>query len=166
VATRHEHRARSALYHSALEVHLGSERWVIEMTPVRSGDVSSRGVVQEGPVGSRMLGRSALFRYEVRCWRDGVIPDLAEAVGGPLLIGEEPFRACELLGLVPQVPALTWGRDELQAGEMWNSNSLSAWLLSQTGHDLSTTCPPVGGRAPGWRAGLALSADQSGRPRG
>ena len=32
----------------------------------------------------RPLGRWRLFRYEVRCWADGVIPDAAEAVDSPV----------------------------------------------------------------------------------
>ena len=34
LVARHEHRAVRDLYHSALEVHIGAERFVIEMTPV------------------------------------------------------------------------------------------------------------------------------------
>jgi len=47
----------------------------VEMAPVWTtrGD---RGVVSEGPVGAAFLGRSRLFRYEVRCWHGGSIPDL------------------------------------------------------------------------------------------
>jgi hypothetical protein len=30
------------------------------------------------------LGRFRFFRYEIRSWRDGIIPDLAEAVESPL----------------------------------------------------------------------------------
>ena len=39
---------------------------------------------------------------------------------------------------------------------MWNSNSLTSWLLARTGHDMTTIRPPNGGRAPGWHAGLVL----------
>ena len=61
-----------------------------------------------------------------------------------------------MLALVPLVPAVTWGRDELRTGEMWNSNSLVSWLLARSGHDLTAVRPP--GRAPGWQAGLAVAA--------
>ena len=76
-------RSRCDLFHSALEVCMGGVTTVIEMAPVwiQHGD---RGVVSEGPVGARFLGRSRLFRYEVRCWRAGSIPDVAAAVSGPL----------------------------------------------------------------------------------
>jgi hypothetical protein len=40
------------------------------------------------------------------------------------------------------VVALTWGRDELGLCEMWNSNSIIAWLLLRSGHDLRHTRPP------------------------
>ena len=62
-----------------------------------------------------------------------------------------------LLRLVPQVPALTWGRDETEVGDMWNSNSLTSWLLASSGHDPTSVVPPDGGRAPGWQAGLVLA---------
>jgi hypothetical protein len=57
---------------------------------------------------------------------------------------------------VPSVPT-PWGRDELRAGEMWNSNSVVAWLIAQTGLDVDAIQPPVGGRAPGWNAGLVVA---------
>jgi hypothetical protein len=160
LVARHEHRAVCDLYHSALEAHIGADRFVIEMTPVCGGAATDRGVVLEGPVGSRPLGRSARFRYEVRCWHNGVIPDLEEAVGGGVRVGQDLVRARKLLELVPQVPALTWGRDELHTGEMWNSNSLTAWLLARSDHEVSGFGPPANGRAPGWRAGLVVAASQ------
>jgi hypothetical protein len=157
VARRHHRRALD-LYHSALEVQLGVERFVIEMTPVWADPQPDRGVVIEGAVGSRLLGRSRLFRYEVRCWRDGVIPDVAEAVGAPLVVGVDADLAQRLLDLVGQVPALTWGRDEMRTGDMWNSNSLVSWLLASSGHEVLSIDPPDGGLAPGWWAGLVLAA--------
>jgi hypothetical protein len=161
---RREHRAVRDLYHSALEVRLGGERFVVEMTPAWGAAVADRGVVREGPVGAPVLGRFALFRYEVRRWRDGVIPDLAEAAGDPHRVSQDPARARRLLALVPQVPALTWGRDEWRTGEMWNSNSLVAWLLASSGHELDRVRPPPRGRAPGWRAGLVVATRQQRQP--
>jgi hypothetical protein len=159
VAARLEHRDRSDLYHSALEVRVSSERFVIEQAPSWR-DGSERGVVAEGPVASRAASRLSLFRYEVRCWRDGAIPDIAEAVESPRRLSENPDRAQRVLELVPQVPALVWGRDELRAGEMWNSNSVISWLLSRSGVDVESIQPPPGGRAPGWKAGLVLASRQ------
>jgi len=55
--SRLEHRAAQDLYHSALEVRVGKKSYVIEMTPVWVGEAGDRGVVREGPVGLRWLGR-------------------------------------------------------------------------------------------------------------
>jgi hypothetical protein len=126
------------------------------MTPAWSRVAEDRGVVATGPVGLRWLGLSPWFRYEVRRWRDGVIPDADEAVGGPVPVPTDPDRAVRLLALAPLVPTLTWGRDELGLGEMWNSNSMVAWLLGGSDHDLHALAPPPGGRAPGWDAGVRL----------
>jgi hypothetical protein len=152
-----EHRPRCDLYHSALEVRVPEGRFVIEQAPVIKRDVSDRGVVAEGPVGARWAGRSRLFRYEVRRWRDGFIPDADEAVASPVRLSRDPDAARRILDLVPRVPIATWGRDELATGEMWNSNSIVAWLLAQAGLATESIQPPPGGRAPGWRAGLVLA---------
>ena len=157
VAARRQHRSPCELYHSALEVRSGTDRFVIEMTPAWTREQPERGVVLEGPVGARWLGTSVLFRYEVRRWRNGVIPDLAQAVGRPRKVTTDRARAELLLRLVPQVPAFTWGRDETGVGDMWNSNSLTSWLLASSGHDPTSMVPPNGGRAPGWQAGLAVA---------
>ncbi|MGA8247815.1 MAG: hypothetical protein WB797_13005, partial [Nocardioides sp.] len=146
-----------ALFHAALEVSHRGRRHVIEMAPVWSERTPDRGVQVEGPVGLRPLGALRAFRYEVRCWRDGRIPDRDEAVDSPRRVSEDPERAEHVLELVRRVPAYTWGRDELRCGDMWNSNSLVAWLLASTGEDGATVQPPAGGRAPGWQAGLALA---------
>jgi hypothetical protein len=99
-----------------------------------------------------------LFRYEVHCWRDGVIPDIGEAVESPQQLTGDADRARQLLALTAQVPAPVWGRDELGAGEMWNSNSVTAWLIARSGLLTDSLHAPQGGRAPGWRAGLAVAA--------
>jgi hypothetical protein len=154
---RHQRRPARDLYHSALQVRLGAQRFVIEMAPVLGGRIADRGVVREGPVGSRLLGRSPLFRYEIRRWHDGTIPDLTAAVAGPHVVSADAAQAREVLRLAPLVPALVWGRDESRTGEMWNSNSLTAWLLAGSGHRMETIGPPAHGRAPGWQAGLAVA---------
>ncbi|HEX7246838.1 MAG TPA: hypothetical protein VF351_01925 [Actinomycetota bacterium] len=158
LAARYERREPCDLYHSALTVNLGDERFVIEMTPAWGNGHNDRGVVSRGPVGHRWLGRSRAFRYEVRRWRNGRIPDVSEAVASPQRVSADAARAQQLLGLVPSVPALTWGRDELHTGDMWNSNSLISWLLATSGHRLDLVEMPRNGRAPGWAAGLAVAA--------
>jgi hypothetical protein len=146
------------LYHSALEVRLNGDRFVIEMAPIWSSRQPDRGVVGEGAVGLPWLGRSQLFRYEVRRWLGGTIPDIGEAVASPRRLSTDPGRVARLLDLVPAVPMVTWGRDELGAGEMWNSNSMIAWLLAHSGHRTDLIDLPPRGRAPGWSAGLAVAA--------
>jgi hypothetical protein len=161
LTARHEHRDRRDLYHSALEVRLGRDRFVIEMTPVWGNKQVDRGVVCEGSVGLPWLGHSRFFRYEVRRWRNGSIPDVSYAVAGPQLLSSDAVRARRVLELVPDFPTVTWGRDELRTGDMWNSNSLIAWLLARSGHETDSIQPPPLGRAPGWQAGLVVAARQS-----
>ncbi|MEA2580874.1 MAG: hypothetical protein QOE83_1766 [Actinomycetota bacterium] len=162
IAALFAHREARNLYHSALEVHLGLDRFVIEMTPVWGNGDGDRGVVSGGAVGLPWLGYSRLFRYEIRRWRNGCIPDVDEAVDSPVRLSSDPGHAQRLLKLVPDFPALTWGRDELHTGDMWNSNSLVAWLLATSGHDVELLEPPAHGRAPGWAAGLAAATRQRG----
>lgn len=161
VAARHQHRPAQALFHSALQVHSAGVRYVVEMAPVWSEAAPERGVTREGPVGMAWLGRFRAFRYEVRRWPDGRIADVDEAVASPQLIWCDPHSAKALLEAAGRVPALTWGRDELRCGDMWNSNSLVSWLLTFVGVDTSRYGPPQGGRAPGWRAGLALAGTRA-----
>jgi hypothetical protein len=158
-ASRLARRDRRDLYHSALEVHVPEGRFVIEQAPAWSGG-SDRGVVAEGAVGSRAARPFRLFRYEVRRWQDGAIPDVAEAVESPRGLSDDLAGARRLLDLVPQVPTPTWGRDELHAGEMWNSNSTISWLFCRSGLDAASIPPPAGGRAPGWRAGIVVARRQ------
>jgi hypothetical protein len=155
VASRLDRRGRCDLYHSALEVRAPAGRFVIEQAPAWSE--GERGVVAEGPVGARPLGRFRVFRYEVRRWRDGVIGDITEAVESPLRLSDEPQLAERLLEIVPEVPTPVWGRDELGAGEMWNSNSTISWLLARSGLDVDSIPLPRGGRAPGWKAGIVIA---------
>jgi hypothetical protein len=61
------------------------------------------------------------------------------------------------LDVVPSVPPATWGRDEFRVGEMWNSNSVVAWILTQVGLIGQAGQPPGHGRAPGWNAGVAVA---------
>lgn len=157
VAARLGQRPVSDLYHSALEVQVPEGRFVIEQAPVRIGEGAERGVVAEGPVGSRWAGHFRIFRYGVRRWRDGIIPDVAEAVESPQRLSDDLQRARRLLALVPSVPTPVWGRDELRAGEMWNSNSIIAWLVARAGLAADAIVPPLGGRAPGWSAGLLVA---------
>ena len=150
-----ERRRRFDLYHSALVVRVPEGRFVIETAwPIPDDHPASRGVVLEGPVFDRRIARYRVCRYEVRRWRDGVIADIADAVDSPRRLSDDVDRSRRVLDLVGSVPALVWGRDELGTGDMWNSNSVIAWLLARSGFEPDAIRPPVRGRAPGWRAGL------------
>jgi hypothetical protein len=152
-----EHRPRCALLHTALEVDVPDGQFVIESAPIRDNRGRERGVVAEGPVGTRLAGRFRLFRYEIRRWRGGSIPDVSEAVSSPIRVANDLTRAQRVLELVPSVPTPVWGRDELRTGDMWNSNSLISWLLACAGVDTDSLQPPPGGRAPVWNAGLVVA---------
>ena len=64
-----------------------------------------------------------------------------------------------VLDLLPLVPTPVWGRDDLHTGEMWNSNSVISWVLTQAGVLSEAGRPPGKGRAPGWDAGV-LAAER------
>ena len=155
-----EHRTPSDLYHSGLMVSADEVTYAVEMGPVWNVSDSGRGVLCVGSVGSQGLGRLRAFRYEVRCWPGGHLPDVAEAIASPVRTTNDPATAAALLEVLKQVPPLVWGRDELGTGEMWNSNSVVAWALARTAHDMDAIHPPRGGRAPGWKAGLKLATRQ------
>lgn len=157
LVARHQRRAVCDLYHCALEVHDGKDRFVIEMVPAWGNTQADHGVACGGSVGLAWLGRSRFFRYEVRRWRDGVIPDASEAVGSPQRLSSDVVLAQAVLDLVPAFPTVTWGRDELRTGDMWNSNSLISWLLARSGHEIDLVELPPRGRAPGWEAGLVVA---------
>ena len=164
VAARLERRAPCDLYHSALEVRVPEGRFVIEQAPAGGRNGGERGVVAEGAVGCRWAGRLRIFRYEVRRWRAGIIPDVDEAVESPQGLTDDPDLAQRVLDLAPHVPTAVWGRDELAAGEMWNSNSIIAWLLARSGVPVDAIRAPAGGRAPGWDAGLVVARRQQTQP--
>ncbi len=129
VMAAHRDRRRPApLFHSALEL--------------------------DGPAGAAWAGRFRVFRYELRCWGQGRIPDLEFETGDPVILSDDPAVASHIVDLTSQVPMLVWGRDELRMGEMWNSNSVIAWLLAGAGLELDGVAPPDGGIAPGWQPGI------------
>jgi hypothetical protein len=142
-------------------VRVPEGRFVVENCwPIPNADSPARGVLVEGPVGSRHLGRWRVFRYEVRCWPNGVIADADAAVASPQLLSDDPVVARRLMELVPSLPSPVCGRDELGTGDMWNSNSVIAWLLACGGLPTDAIRPPAGGRAPGWNAGLVTARRQ------
>jgi hypothetical protein len=161
LAARLGHRRRFDLYHSALQVELPEGTYVIEQAPVPNLSGAARGVVAEGAVGSRSAARFRIFRYEIRLWRGGHIPDVAEAVDSPRRLTTDEATVRRVLATVPEVPTPVWGRDELHTGEMWNCNAVIAWIIARAGVDGESIDPPAGGRAPGWRAGLTIARSQA-----
>lgn len=158
-------RPRRGLYHSALVARIGDHEHVMEMTPVPRTAVLDRGVVAEGSVGMRGAGRVRVFRYEVRRWRDGVLPDRGYAVSSPVHITSDVAVVERVLDLIAAVPTPVWGRDENAAGEMWNSNSVISWTLTRAGVGDAAGLPPVRGRAPGWDAGVEVARRSTPVPR-
>jgi hypothetical protein len=150
------------IYHSVLEVHAPEGCFVIEMGPAIDDDWTRRGVVAQGPVGFAWAGAPRLLRYEVRCWPEGITA-YEYAVESPLRLTNDVEMATRVLELVHIVPTPVWGRDELGAGEMWTCNSLTSWLLGRT-ELCESIRPPVGGRAPGWDAGLTVARRGPGPP--
>lgn len=158
MVARRDHRPPQPLFHTALEVFATGSRHLIEMTPAFRQHTDPHAIVATGPVGSPVLGCTRLFRYQVRCWENGVIADRAVAVDAPQRIALTTDSACAVLTHVHTVPTLTWGRDVFGIGDMWNSNSVISWLLCTAGIDASTIAPPAAGRAPGWASGIAAAA--------
>ena len=158
IKARTERRTPLQLHHTALEVRLPEGHFTIENAwPRPNRDTASRGVVAEGPVYNRRIARLRVFRYEVRRWANGVIADAGEAVGGPQRLSTDHGTARRLLDVVPSVPVMVWGRDELGTGKMWNSNSVVSWLLARADLAPHRLQPPTGGRAPGWNAGIVAA---------
>ncbi|MFE4466763.1 hypothetical protein ACFRCR_16785 [Oerskovia sp. NPDC056781] len=151
-----ERRPPATLFHAALELRVDDVPYVIEMAPAWAGSSGERGVVATGPVGARWLGRSRWFRYEVRCWAHGVIPDRAFARSAPVVVTVDTTAVARVLATVSDVAPSTWGRRATGTSEMWNSNSLVSWVLARSGLPTSHLTPP-GGRVPGWKAGLEVA---------
>ena len=108
IAARLQRRPPRDLYHSALQVEVPEGRYVIEQTPVPDLSGEDRGVVARGPVGSRWAGRFRIFRYEIRLWLGGNIPDIAEAVDSPRRLSTDLDCARHVLDVVRGVPTFTW----------------------------------------------------------
>ena len=155
-----ERRRPRDLYHAGLQVRLGNGRFVVEVAPSPNSRRAQRGVVAEGSVGTRAAGALRLFRYEVRCWYGGRIPDLDEAVASPIRLTDDAMTAHRLLELTSSVPTPVWGRDELRTGDMWNSNSVVSWLVARAGLRVEDVPLPPHGTAPGWKAGIAAARRQ------
>jgi len=165
IKARMDRRQPLDLYHTALEVRVPEGQYVVEtMWPSPNGDTESRGVLMEAPVFAEWVSGTRMFRYEVRCWHNGTLPDRDLAAGGPQILSDHLPTAHRLLQMVGSVPALIWGRDQSGVEDMWNSNSVISWLLTRSGLPVETLHPPAGGRAPGWQAGIAVALEKSPLP--
>ena len=89
-----------------------------------------------------------------------VISDLSAAIDGPVHVTSDAATTERILDLVPMVPTPTWGRDELKADGMWNSNSVISWILESAHISAAAGEPPRNGTAPGWHAGLVVAKRQ------
>ena len=138
---------RCDLYHSALQVYVPEGRFVIEQAPAWS-EAAERGVVAEGSVGARAAGRLRLFRYQIRRRRDGIIPDVEEAVESPLRLSDDPARAGGYSNSARGADARL-GPRRTGAGAMWNSNSTISWLLARSGLDVESIRAPPRRSSPG-----------------
>ena len=89
---------------------------MIEQAPVHDRGGQERGVVAEGAVGARWAANFRTFRYEIRVWRGGHIPDVVEGVDGPRRLSDQEQLARYWLEVVQKVPTPVWGGDELGRG--------------------------------------------------
>ncbi len=164
VAALRDRRPRRALVHAALLVRTATGPEVaVEVAPAWGQPASDRGVVATGPVGARILGRSRLFRYEVRCWPGGSVPDLAWAVERRRAT-TDPQVAAALLAAAPGVPVRTWGGRARGDRDMWTSNSVVAWLLAAAGLDPPASRAAAGLPCSGLGRGRASGARPTRRP--
>jgi hypothetical protein len=125
IAAGRRRRPPCDLYHAALVATISSGRCTIEMTPVPDANGAQRGVVAEGAVGAAFLGRWRMFRYEIRCWPGGCIPDLDHAIGPPVVVSRNAAEIAKAVELIRDVPTYVWGRDVVGVGDMWSCNSVA-----------------------------------------
>jgi hypothetical protein len=142
VQARRGHRVRRDIYHATLGITTAASHFVIELAPAQAPPAQARGL--------------RWFRYEVRCWEGGTIPDITEAVE-TRVVSTNSETAQQILDQIRLVPSLVWGRDEMGAGEMWNSNSVVSWVLVRSGIDAAVMPLPARGCAPGWDAGILVA---------
>ena len=159
VAARWQGRTPRDLFHSALRVHVGANTWVIEMAPAWGPGPREHGTVRSGPVGLRWPRALAPVPLRGALLAQRLHPRPRGGGGQPASWCRPTPSGCGgCCCCTTTFPTATWGRDEMGAGEMWNSNSLVSWLLAASGHDTAALRPPPGGRAPGWDAGLVVAA--------
>ena len=145
------------LYHSALIVARSRRalRRRDDADPDQHGE--RRGVVAEGPVGTRYAARCRLFRYEIHRWHDGVIPDEGDAVS-TIRVTTDLASAQRLLDLVPRCPRPSGDGTSSTPARCGTRTRSPVWLLASAAIDIEQIGPPPHGRAPGWCAGAVVAA--------
>lgn len=155
-------RPRAKLLHCALKFTTASRGpLTLELTPAFIK--SAIPPVATGPVGVRGAERFAIFRYALRCVPGATLPDEEWAIDSPIRLSEDCASIERVLMLAREVPRYVWGRRAPGTTEMWTSDSVISWLLVCAGIGLSGVAPPIGGRAPGWLAGIAAGEAFTGR---
>ena len=154
-----QRRPRRDLYHAALVVTAGGERYTIEIAPSPDAHEAARGVVATGAVGSRWLRPSRLFRYEIRCWRGGVIPDLAFARGGRRRLSDDPIVAQRVLDAVAAAPTPVGPGRARYGGDV--ELELADLVVAGGGGPGDRRDPRSGGRS---RAGMGRGARRRATP--
>ena len=136
----------------------GGHRFVVEMTPAWGSAHTSAGSVASGPVAFQLLGRSRFFRYEVHCWRDGVIPTGTTRSVIPRCVSNDPDDRRSHPGPRSAVPNAHDGVATTSApGTCGTPTRSLPGCCPGRGSRTADVHPPRNGRAPGWRAGLVAS---------
>jgi ribose transport system substrate-binding protein len=84
--------------------------------------------------------------------------------GKPVIVFDRGVQTDCPVTFIHPIGGFAWGIDtaeflidELEAGEMWNCNSVIAWLITRAGIRTAALRPPPGGRAPGWGSGVEVA---------
>ena len=155
-----ERRSRRDLYHSALIVGVPEGRFAIERRPCGAA-TAERGVVSGGAVGSCWAGPLPDLPLRAAPLAKRVIPDVAEAVESPQRLTTDARSRSASSTSCRRCRHPCGAVTNCGAGEMWNSNSVISWLIARCGLEVEPISPPVGGRAPGWRAGIVVARRQA-----
>src|SRR4051812_15261747 len=83
-------------------------------------------------------------------WRDGLIPDISEAVDSPHILSRDQATARRLLNAVPQLPTRVWAgtrRTPVRCGT--RTRSSPGCLCAAGSTQMRHSCLPTGGRLGG-----------------
>ena len=151
------HRRRCDLYHAAIVVAFGGDRYTIEVAPSPDADEASRGVVGTGAVGSRISAACACFAMRSAAGAMG--PFRTSPRRSANRAGSRPTRSR------PSAPRPGRVRSETRLGPRRPQGRRDVELQFRRrlagchggpGRPMQLH-PPCGGRAPGWGAGLVVA---------